>query len=101
MKLGVPFLMLFFSWAYFLRRHSAVPPGFVKKLVIGMIVLMSGALGVEALGNLFLDGSLALTLSLLLEETLEMIGATVMLWAVYDLVGDVIERALAELAHAG
>lgn len=92
--IGIPFLMLFFSWTYFIARCLAVPRSFIRKLVAGMMVLAFGAFGVEALGNLFEYGSSGYTLSAFFEETLEMMGATVILWAVYDLVADDIDRAL-------
>lgn len=80
--LGLPFLGLFLLWARTLKRYVSDNSS-LNKLVLGVCIMLSGALGCEFLSNFI--GSSFLEAELIAEEGLEMIGSTVMLWAVYDL----------------
>jgi hypothetical protein len=80
--IGIPFLILFFLWLRSVKRYIAMPSA-VSKLAIGIGIMLGGALGCEFLSN-FLGESLRIA-ELVCEEGFEMIGATVMLWAVYDM----------------
>jgi len=80
---GIPFLVLFLWFIYMLRQHIADNVSSLKKLVLGMIIMLTGALGFEFLSN-FAEHTL-LILFIILEEGLEMVGVTVMLWAAYDM----------------
>lgn len=78
---GIPFILFFLWWVYQLRK-KLVGYGFeIKMMVTGVFLLLSGALGVELISN-FLHGSAAQAVGILLEEGLEMLGATVIFWAV-------------------
>ena len=81
--IGLPFLALFLLWAYSIKQVFSEKLFTLKKLVIGMCILLFGALVIESLSN-FVDNGL-LVAEITIEEGLEMIGATVILWAVYDM----------------
>lgn len=86
--LGLPFLILFFSWARSVRKHLPSPA--LNKLVLGLCIMLSGALGCEFISN-FIRSSFV-TAEIVLEEGLEMIGTTIMLWAVYELVTEYVDE---------
>ena len=88
--LGIPFLTFFLLLAYSFKQHISEKPSSLKKLVIGMIILLTGALGFDCLGN-FIHTNVYWIIEITFEEGLEMIGVTVMLWAVYDLAIDYIK----------
>lgn len=90
--LGIPFLVGFLCWVYLIRGHFSAKPGSLTKFVLGILVLLSGALLFEGLANLSQDMNPiyeAVTLNYVLntfgEETLEMLGATLMFWSMYEL----------------
>ena len=84
--LGIPFLAGFLFWAYLIREHFAVVPGSLAKFIAGMLVLLSGALVLEGLANFAAETeSLEYVLTACSEETLEMVGATIIFWSMYDL----------------
>lgn len=80
--LGVPFLMLFLLWVRTVKQYVSDKIA-LRKLVAGILIMMSGALGCEFISN-FIGESYLIT-ELVMEEGLEMIGATVMLWSVHDM----------------
>ena len=80
--IGLPFLIFFLLYAYLLKINFPEYQSSIKKLIIGMLIMLSGALGLELLSN-FIDARYW-SVEVVLEEGLEMIGATIMLWAVYD-----------------
>lgn len=80
---GLSFLAGFLLLACSLKTHFSENPSRFRKLVIGMLIMLTGALGVETLSN-FVERGLLIA-EVVLEEGLEMIGATVMLWAAYDM----------------
>jgi len=55
-------------------------------IVVGMAMVLVGALGIEALSNLVEVGSTEGTIQVLVEEALELVGATTVLWGCYGLV---------------
>ncbi|MBN4054496.1 hypothetical protein JYT87_02180 [Nitrospira defluvii] len=83
---GLPFLALFLLIVYSLKHHFSDKPFAFEKLVIGMIIMLIGALGFETLSNFIGKGFLFI--EIVLEEGLEMIGVTVMFWAMYDIAID-------------
>lgn len=64
-----------------MRKKLAGYGAEVKMLGMGVFLLLLGALGIELLSNFLSDGSTQLV-GIALEEGLEMIGATVIFWAV-------------------
>ena len=85
---GVPFLLLFTGLIIIIRPYLHEPPGAFKKLVVGMVLMMTGAIGVDWLANFVVDGSTPAILLIYIEETLEMVGATIILWGSYELVAN-------------
>ena len=80
--LGVPFLILFLLWVRTVKQYVSDSIA-LRKLVSGIVIMMSGALGCEFLSNFI--GETYLVAELVVEEGLEMVGATVMLWSVHDM----------------
>ena len=84
--LGVPLLVGAAVWLKWFRRQFHPPIRVVRKLAIGMLVILTGALVVEGFSNAIPDRhSLGSALQVLSEELLEMIGITIILWGAYDL----------------
>jgi len=79
--LGIPFAIAFTFWLRWIRHHLPSASPFTRQMALGVGVLLSGALGFEALSNVAVPGSLAHTLLIAGEEGLEMIGASVMVSA--------------------
>jgi hypothetical protein len=73
---GVPFLIAFGLLILSARPYLRRPPGALTKVVIGMVLMMTGAVGFEFLSNFVVEGSLPAILEIYVEESLEMIGAT-------------------------
>jgi len=67
------------------RRYLRGRPAVVFKLAIGAAVFVGAAAGIEMLSNFVTPGGTAARILVLLEETGEMTGATVMLWGVLEL----------------
>jgi hypothetical protein len=67
------------------RRYLRGRRGVVIKLIAGVVLFVAAAAGVEMLTNFVTPGGTASRIVVLLEETGEMLGATVMLWGVLEL----------------
>ena len=83
--LGLPFAALLLGLLaavrpYF-RAHRAVLP----RVLIGMFVMLVGAIGMELFSNFVDRGTDLWMLQIMAEEVLEMVGATLVLWAGLDL----------------
>lgn len=87
--IGLPFMGLFLLFAYSIKKHLSDKPFSLLKLIGGMIIMLTGALGFELVSNYFV-GNKYMFLVVVAEEGLEMVGATIMLWAIYDLAIDYI-----------
>lgn len=88
--IGIPFVIAFgvliaALWPYLRGSRRAF-----TKLVGGMALFMVGAIGVEALSNLVVAGSFLASLQVLVEETIEFVASTVVLWGSYELVRDTV-----------
>jgi hypothetical protein len=82
--IGIPFLALFLLYLYSIKTILSDKLFNLKMIIIGMCVLLSGALGLELLSN-FIENKNYMVMAVLCEEGLEMIGATIILWSVYDM----------------
>ena len=80
---GLPVLVIFLLWVRFIKHYISYKPSTFKRFIIGMVMILSGALGFDALVN-FVENWLAVT-AVVFEEGLEMIGATLVLWSIYDM----------------
>lgn len=83
--LGIPFLAVFLLWAWSVRSLFIEKAACWKKIMTGMLIFLFGALCVEFLTNFVTAGSLGDLVEVLFEEGFELLGATVILWGVYDL----------------
>jgi len=93
---GGPFVAIVVSSTYLLREYLRVP-GVLAKAAVGFGIFMGGAIGIETLSNFVERPSLAWRLEVLAEESCELIGVTLMLWAAHDL----LQQALADNPEAG
>ena len=82
---GIPFFTGFI-WFCFVTKKYINKPSSLKKLILGMIVMLSGALGFELLSNFINHAYLPIEIAF--EEGFEMMGVTIMLWAAYELAID-------------
>ncbi|MEM7065876.1 MAG: hypothetical protein AAF572_22270 [Cyanobacteria bacterium P01_B01_bin.77] len=78
---GIPFIFFFGWWIYRLRKTLMGYRYEIKQLVLGVFFLLLGALGVELLANMFYD-EFTQIIVITFEEGLEMLGATIIFWAV-------------------
>lgn len=83
--IGIPFLIIVLAILYMLREYFRDAAGALKLFVYGLLVLLFGALGIETLSNIPERGSLGYVFQIFFEELFEMLGATLMLWAAYEL----------------
>jgi hypothetical protein len=81
--LGIPFMICFAIYAYIIKKEFLYNRGSFLKLVLGLAVMMTGAIGLEGLSN-FVSWKIWL-LVMPTEELFEMIGSTIMLWSMYEL----------------
>ncbi|MDH3601613.1 MAG: hypothetical protein OEU26_18530 [Candidatus Tectomicrobia bacterium] len=83
---GVPFLIVVMSLFSAIRSYLTNPPHLIRLFLIGLCIMMIGALGVETLHNFVgSKGSMLRFMLIFGEEVCEMFGVTVMLWATVDL----------------
>ncbi|MBE9070688.1 hypothetical protein IQ260_29025 [Leptolyngbya cf. ectocarpi LEGE 11479] len=82
---GIPFIVFFLWWIYRFKKKLAGYGAEVRMLGMGVFLLLLGALGVEFLSNFLFDDFTQLV-GITLEEGLEMLGATVIFWAVLAMV---------------
>ncbi len=84
--IGLPFLASFLVLVRCARRYFSQSPDAAPRLVLGIIVLLSGAVGVEILTNWFSEpGTTGFLLEVCAEELLEMLGATIIVWGALTL----------------
>lgn len=81
--LGPAFLSLMLLLGWGVRPHLKHRPGVAKKYLIGLIIFVGSAAGTEILSN-FVAGT-ASVVQIVCEEWGEMLGATIWLWATYEL----------------
>lgn len=80
-----PLLVLVFLSALNTRRYLNVPRNISSMLAVGFFIFIGSATGTEILSNFIVEGGMAASLQITLEELGEMLGVTIMLWATYDL----------------
>jgi hypothetical protein len=83
--LGIPFGIGFIAFMSSLRVYFRRAPTALLKLVLGMGIMLLGAVVLEGLANLTTRRSVANIVEIFFEEVLEMAGVTVMLWGAYEL----------------
>jgi hypothetical protein len=82
---GPPFIALFGSVMFSLRTYFKHAPDAFVKILLGMMVMLTGALGLETLSNFIDIKSEFYILEIVMEEFLEMTGSTIILWGSCEL----------------
>ena len=83
--IGGPFVVLFTALIISVRPYFAGARGALDKTCLGMMVTLSGAIGVQTLSNFLIPGSALAMAEVAVEEFLEMAGSTLVLWGGLDL----------------
>lgn len=83
--LGIPVLLGCWFALSSLKSYFRNDAHFLKKFVTGLIIFFIGSIGIEAISNLTVSNRFSFVLGNFFEEIFEMVGVTVILWAVYDL----------------
>lgn len=83
---GIPLLVVFSWLVYSIRDHLAENRRGFNKVIVGMAILLLGALGIEIATNFVRSNTFGNILQVFVEEGLEMLGATVIFWGMYDMV---------------
>src|SRR5262249_59438514 len=82
---GPPLLFLFWGLLRSVREELERAPEASSRMLLGMTVMLTGAVGLETLSNFIAPGSVLDVLEVFLEEVLEMIGTTIILWGACEL----------------
>ncbi len=80
---GVPFAVSFGVLTLVVRPFLQRPPAGFRRLIAGVVVMLIGAVGVDFLANFVEFGSPPAIVLIYIEESLEMIGGTLVLWGGY------------------
>jgi hypothetical protein len=83
--IGIPFLAFMVFLIRSVRVYFRNKPGVLRKFVLGMLIFVGGAAGMDTAANFVVIGSRAHVLEILMEELCEMLGVTTILWATCDL----------------
>jgi hypothetical protein len=83
--IGIPFVAGLFGLVFVLRKYLSTVPGVLPKFLLGLAVLFTGATLIEILSNFTQYGSFGYHLEVVCEEGFEMLGVTIILWALHDL----------------
>jgi hypothetical protein len=79
--IGVPFVVLFGALVLSIQTYFQRALAALVKMLLGMAITLTGALGIETLSN-FVD---FVSVSVVAEELCEMLGGTIVLWGSYEL----------------
>src|SRR5262249_21369637 len=85
LRLGPALLFLFWGLLRSVREELERAPEASSRMLLGMTVMLTGAVGLETLSNFIAPGSVLDVLEVFLEEVLEMIGTTIILWGSCEL----------------
>lgn len=86
---GIPFAVAVALLFVRLRPLLGDAGGPFLKLAVGMAAVLVGAIGVDALSNLVVPSSTIAGITVLVEEMLELGGATIVLWGAYDIAREI------------
>ncbi len=98
----IPYIIL--TFIFFLITHKVLFRIYktyksnIKLIVLGFIILFGGAIGIESIGHLFIMNNTNLpewvyTTEVIIEEFLEMIGATIILYSTLQLRNEIKQRS--------
>jgi hypothetical protein len=83
--IGVPFVAFFGAMMLSIRGYFERAPGAYVKVLIGMAIMLIGALGIESLSNFVGSDPFYSMLQTIVEELCEILGGTIVLWGSYEL----------------
>jgi hypothetical protein len=86
--IGIPVIAVLAIMVYRMRRAFGPAPRALRPLIVGLVIMFSGALVVEFAANLFHEGTRGTGLQLVQqssEEYLEMLGVSLIVWSAYAL----------------
>lgn len=83
--LGIPFFLCMLGLIRSFKKYLGGKTPVIAKLIIGLLIFTSAAIGVEILANFVPNASLGHHVEIFCEELGEMLGETFFLWAAYDL----------------
>jgi hypothetical protein len=83
LTIGIPFILVAGLLLAIVRPYLQPPAGAFKRIAIGTALFLLGAVGFDFLSNFLTPDSAAWTAEIYVEETLEMFGATLILWGAY------------------
>jgi hypothetical protein len=84
--IGAPLIALVVVTGFLIRPYLASPGDAFRLLSVGTVAFLLGSLGLEGVSNFLVRDSALWTLGVALEETAEMVGATLVVWGSYMLV---------------
>lgn len=83
LTIGIPFVVLFGILLGLTRPYLRPPDGAYTRMLIGASLFLLGAVGLDLLSNALVPGSSAAAVGVYIEESLELVGATMILWGAY------------------
>jgi hypothetical protein len=83
--IGLPVIVVLGALLWSVRSLFKRAPGALTKVVLGMFIMLSGALVIETFDNFVAAGSSLRLLQVFVEEMLELLGSTVVLWGGLEL----------------
>ena len=83
--IGIPVFVLLMSLVYYLNGYFKNKAHIKNKYFIGLIVFFGSATGIEIISNLVAKRGIDSIIQVCCEELGEMLGATIILWATYEL----------------
>ena len=83
--IGIPFIILFIILIRSILDYFRATPRALSMIILGMGIMLTGAIGIEILSNFVIAGSIHNVIQVLAEEMCELIGATIVIWGGYEL----------------
>lgn len=83
--LGIPFLLMMLALLASSKKYLRDQPAVSKKLLVGLVVFVGAACGIEIFSNFVSHTGKLYVLEVFFEELGEMLGETILVWAAYEL----------------
>lgn len=83
--LGLPFLAITIALLRYVRDYFSARPQVASKMITGLCIFVLGAVGFESVANFLVIDSIAHAFEVFFEEFFEMVGVTIILWGIVDL----------------
>lgn len=82
---GLPFVAFVVLLIRSVRTYFQRASGALVKICLGIVIMLTGAIGIETLSNFVTPNSVYAVLQVFSEELCEMLGSTVVFWGSYEL----------------